>query len=303
MAARGQRALAQGADRRKQHGGAGLVVDKARFEIAVGEAAARLERDDIARLHAERAGLRGSPDVLVEHDADVGAKIGGRDAQLLLRHVDRVRRAADRAGEDTAVARVDAHVLAHAVEGVEPAHGAYVQRAVGVEVAHHQPDVVEMGRDGQRVALAAEIGDYAALVQQRVRHAELVQHPADERLDLLVLAGRAVRPEQLFKSLKAVFFVEHDVFLSSCLFSDKDIVALRAADCKGMMMPDRKRSVGHCLIPARARRSIPAGGSPAPRSGRGSTCRSGGRRRRRRICKSCRAAHRRGRNPLCRRGP
>ena len=43
MAARRLAALAQGADRRKQHGGAGLVVDEARLEIAVGEAAARLE--------------------------------------------------------------------------------------------------------------------------------------------------------------------------------------------------------------------------------------------------------------------
>ena len=208
-------ALLKGLDCRQQHGHAGLIVHETGLEIAVCEPIAGLQGDHIAGVDAEGSGLLGAPHVLIQYDADVGAEVGRDAAQLLLRHVDGVGRAADGPGEDLAVPGVNADVLGHAVEGIEPAHRADVQRAVGVHMAHHEADIVQVGRDGQTVALAAQVGDHAALVGEPIGAAQLVQQAAQELLDLLILAGGAVHPYQLFKAVQAVFLVKRNHLLSS----------------------------------------------------------------------------------------
>ena len=203
-------ALAEGLHRRQQHRGAGLVVHEAGLDVAARHAKARLERDHVSGLDAELAHVLRAPDLLIEHDADVRAEVGRGAAQLLLRHVDGIRRAADGAGIDPAIPRVHAYVLRHAVEGVEPAHRADVQRPVRVHVAHHEADVVQVGRDAQGVPLAAEISNHAALVGLPVRIAQLVEQAAQHALHLLVLAGGAVRRQQAFKAFQAIALIKGD---------------------------------------------------------------------------------------------
>ena len=103
---------------------------------------------------------------------------------------------------------MDADVLGHAVEGVEPPDRADVQCAVGVDVPHHQPDVVQVRRHGERVPLAAELRDQAALVGQTVGHAQLVEQGGCQGLHLLVLTGGAVRLEQALKGFQAIVLVK-----------------------------------------------------------------------------------------------
>ena len=86
-----------------------------------------------------------------------------------------------------------AHVLHHAVEGVEPAHRADVERAVLIYMADHKAYIVKMRGNDQRVALASEIRDNAPLAGHDVGKAEFVEHALQKKLAFLILSGGAVR--------------------------------------------------------------------------------------------------------------
>ena len=73
---------------------------------------------------------------------------------------------------------------------------------------HHESDVVQMRGHAQRAALSAEIGDHAALVRAGIGAAQLVEHGAEQILDLAVLPGRAVHGEQTLKGVQTVSFVK-----------------------------------------------------------------------------------------------
>ena len=178
------------------HRSGGLVVDKAGFHVVPGQGEPAFQGDHVPGGHPQGFRFRGGMGVLIQHHADIGAKIRQRGAQLLLRHVDGIGRAADGAGIDLPAPGVDPHIFRHAVEGVEPAHGADVQGAVGVHLPHHEADVVQVGSDGQRRPLAPQVGDHAPLAGDAVRIAQLLQHPAEEGLDLFILPGGAVHGDE-----------------------------------------------------------------------------------------------------------
>ena len=196
--------LLQRPDGGKQHRGGGLVVHKAGFQIAARQRKTGLQGDHVPGLDAQGPGIGGGLHRLVQHYADIGAEVRRGLAQLLLGDVDRIGCAAHGTGIDPAVPGVDPDVLGHAVEGVQAAHRADVQSPVGVHPAHHEPDIVQMDRHRQGAALSAQLGDHAALVQRPEGDLQLLQQPADQLLDLLVLAGGAVDGQQALKHLQAI---------------------------------------------------------------------------------------------------
>ena len=192
----------------EEHRDAGLVVYEAGLDIAVHHLKAGIERDHVAGLDPERADVLGGFYVVIEYDADVRAEIRRGKAKLVLRDVDGVRNAADGTGIYLIVPRLDADVLRHAVEGVEPADGADVQRAVLVDVAHHKADIVKMRRNDECVPLAAHVRDDSALVRDLIGIAELVENIAGELLYLLVLSCGGVDRKQPLENVDAVFFIK-----------------------------------------------------------------------------------------------
>ena len=203
-----ERAVLQGLHGRQQHGGGGLVVQEAGFDVVSRKGEAGLQGDHVPGGHAQGFRVRIGAHVLVQHHADIGAEIPRRGAQLLLRHMDGIGGAADRPGIGFPVPGVDAHVLRDAVEGVEAPHGADVQGAVRVHLPHHEADVVQVGGDGQGLPLAPQVGDDASLPGDAVGVAQLVQHFAEQGLHFFILPGGAVHGDELPEIVQAGFPVK-----------------------------------------------------------------------------------------------
>ena len=124
-------------------------------------------------------------------------------------------RAADGAGVYLPVPGVDADVFHQAVELIQAADPADVQRTVGVDPADHQADVVQVGGDDQVVSLPAQVRDDASLVRHFYRETEALDLPDDVVLNLPELAGGAVDGQELLKLIETIGFIKaaHGILL------------------------------------------------------------------------------------------
>ena len=79
---------------------------------------------------------------------------------------------------------------------------------MGQRLPHHEPDIVEMSGDDERLALSAELGYHSALARHRIGKAQLLYHRYCETLYFLILSRRAVNGNKLFECFKAVFLIK-----------------------------------------------------------------------------------------------
>ena len=158
---------------------------------------AGLQGQHIAGLDPQGPDIRRAAYGLVQHHADVAPVVRGGFAQLVLADVDGGRAPADGTGVAPAVPGVEADVHFHAIEGMEPAHGTDLEGAVGIQFANHKADVVQMGRDGNRILLPAKGDDDAALAADLAPGiAQPLQLPEQIVLDLPELPRSAVDVQQ-----------------------------------------------------------------------------------------------------------
>ena len=133
--------------------------------------------------------------------------------------------AADGAGQDSAMAGVDADVLMDGLEGGIAAHVIDLQRPVRQYPADHQSDVVPMGGDEEGPPLPAQVHPDAALVEPPGRK---TQGPALVQKELIQGAGEArgaVHGEKVPKVGQDVFDhmdLQSDLFIT-CTFLERKV--------------------------------------------------------------------------------
>ena len=141
-----------------------LIVQKTALYVSgCGYPCARVEAHKVADLDAERAGVLGGLDVLVQH------KLGRVEAALGVGEVavdmDGGVAELERTFNDRAAAGVQPRVLGLAVRGAQPAEIRQAEAAAALYLGHHSAERVGVRFKQQRVGsvLAAEVDEHTAL--------------------------------------------------------------------------------------------------------------------------------------------
>ena len=209
-AVQGGLALGQTFGLRQQDGHGQLVVQKTALDIAGGgDGGAGVEADQIAGHDAQRAGLLGGGDVLVDDHLHGVPRAGG--GGVIAVDVDGGVLELEGTGVGLALPGDDADVFRLAVVGLHPAEGGEPQAAGSGDLCHHAAQRVQMGHEQQAVVLRrvrVQADQHAALAGEPGVKAQPPVLAADVLGGVLRVAGGAVNGHDGLELLQQVFHIQ-----------------------------------------------------------------------------------------------